>query len=407
MLKTNIDDLGILYAAELKKSVNEHSGCSVSFYIKEQNDNYYAKYSKYVGETLEVENTERLIFVGIITNVKISKAFAALIVTVEASSKSIECDKNKKSRIFQLTEKTYKDILKNIEEGNKHYQIGSDFSEKKAVNTVIQNNETDFSFLKKLAKKLDLKVFVNDTNKNDITICIDENLNSKEQSIAEENVITIDYEISEASEMINCQTNSFIDLGTTVDYRGFSYVVEKVDVKKNNDIEEYHYAFRRRLLKDKKEEFSNEIVPLGRGKVVNNDDPEKLGRIQVEYLDFEDSLDGNREWISYINTFTDKNEGIVLIPGQDEIVECIYVKGKCIAIGCNREVKYGKKCENANARVIASNGVLVELLNDRLKIKNKAFEILVDEEKFNVKGKAELDISNGNITLSAKRVDVK
>jgi hypothetical protein len=32
---------------------------------------------------------------------------------------------------------------------------------------------------------------------------------------------------------------------------------------------------------------------------------------------------------------------------------------------------------------------------------------LVDEEKFNVKGKAELDISNGNITLSAKRVDVK
>lgn len=152
-----IEPYAFLKILELKivKKINDHG----KFYIKgiiseEISDDYVEKTGSYniIKASLK-DDKENIteIFKGIVTNISIDTFNNVRILEIEAQSQTFLMDLEKKSRSFQGEYLTYEEIFNDINKIHNAQMIDYVTNSKTIDNMIVQYNETDWEFLKRLA----------------------------------------------------------------------------------------------------------------------------------------------------------------------------------------------------------------------------------------------------------------
>lgn len=145
---------------EMKSKFNEHTNlimiCEVNAdKYKELKANFYNSKAKF-----KVRNKGENIFDGTLSEVISDKNIDNKVtIRVEAFDNSIFLDENKKSRIYQDKNLTYKNIIDDILKGsNISYVVSKKFNV--AINKVFRQLETDWNFLVRICSNLGEAIFV-------------------------------------------------------------------------------------------------------------------------------------------------------------------------------------------------------------------------------------------------------
>lgn len=156
------------------------------------------------------------------------------------------------------------------------------------------------------------------------------------------------------------------------------------------------------------------------GKVINNNDPKKLGRIKVELagiFDSTDSTGSNLPWVRRLNdTFLcGAGQEFFSVPPIGSYVQVIWPFGDDIA--CYRGLPYGKQNmtnsfteEYPNAWGIANNNGFIFKVNDidgTVMLKTNTAQILIDSKgNITISGE-EIAITGNTITLTSENKNTK
>lgn len=400
---SGLEKVGILRKVKLKKTVNSHSSCEIEM-ILEGTD--YINLKKYVGSEIIVENDERKLMRGKISSFRLKHAFSVSTVVFFADSLSVNADRKKLNRVFQDTKKKNSDIIALLKNERCTFQIiDKGFSCEIQDSVVIQNNETDFQFAKGMTLSKGLYLFVDDISQN-CSINIGSVYSSRVASITDEDMITFDYELTQDTEKIVISSRKFFEFGSKVSLNGYEYLIAGFTLLFENGIETYQYVFLRNtgeLCADK----LNESVILGRGKVISNEDPAHLGRIQVAFLEYEDPQSDNRVWIPYVNNLTEQDCGVMFLPDKDEIVSLYYCNSQCYASGCVREKAFNSQMNEVSVRSIFTRNVKVDISDKKVELSAFDFRIMIDNENALIqKDKVKVSVNSNEILIKNDKSSV-
>ncbi len=144
----------------LKSEINNHSKLNIKFSSQQNQEEFYLRKmdSEDVKISLEVtidEGANKLLFVGYIKEIDFYIYDGALEVEVEADSQSILLDRENKYISYQDLMTTYSDILNQKKDIYSSNDIGIVWEKLNMAQDelIIQYNETDWEFLKRLLKK--------------------------------------------------------------------------------------------------------------------------------------------------------------------------------------------------------------------------------------------------------------
>ena len=158
-LKTNIMNLQEIIDFEMKYEINEHCYCKITGILKEGEQEFFVKHITALSpiEVRIEQDIPMVIFNGIIQKSEIRHIGSVYYLTLNCVSNSFKLDIKKKSRSFQNKNMTYKNIMDKIAS---EYSPSSilDFASngKKIKNMILQYEETDWEFLKRLASRFNV-----------------------------------------------------------------------------------------------------------------------------------------------------------------------------------------------------------------------------------------------------------
>lgn len=137
----------------LNASVNQHAQIEIQGILKNDNKNNYDNKSL-IGEKIQIifdnNGQDEYLFGGVITKILIQKFHDYSTATIEGISSSFQFDLKKNSRSFQDVSMTYSDIMDELSEKNKKI-ICTKGLNTKIVYPIIQYQETDWEFIKRMA----------------------------------------------------------------------------------------------------------------------------------------------------------------------------------------------------------------------------------------------------------------
>ncbi|TYQ16963.1 UNVERIFIED_CONTAM: hypothetical protein Cloal_3553 [Acetivibrio alkalicellulosi] len=146
----------ILYLCQLKihKCLNQHTRVSFTGVIHpDKKDSYVNSVS--VSDTIQVskvDSSEDILFKGIVSNIEINAVRGIHYLKVEAVSATYNLDIKFKRRSFQHKDMTYKDLIKEVIKDHSGTDFIDTVSKGKVLEKfIIQYDETDWEFLKRMA----------------------------------------------------------------------------------------------------------------------------------------------------------------------------------------------------------------------------------------------------------------
>ena len=420
MVLYGFETYGIIKKVHITKKQGSHTIANVEIYVDD--DKKLLMLNKHIGQITRLEDEKQIYLVGRITNISGSVSYNNNLINIEIISNSLQIDKEPKFRVYQSPDKTFNQVIDKISTNNFIIQIlENEIKNKKISNVLLQNNETDFQFLKKVAELAECKLFICDTNKNKALINIGKCINKTPKIINLESIKQINFSMNEEKITVDFLIKEYFDIGQTVTIEGYDYIIDEVQIiEENKEISFYYVASEETFNK-----YSNndmEIASIGLGKIVNNEDPDCLGRIQVELQDVEDCNTGERMWIQYIPNMTEKDNGMIFVPDINEMVNVIFQGGSLFAFGCVRKTKISnfdvnKKILNIKGkRLIFSEDSLklisdkneVLISNDTTSFKNNKCEVVIKDDVTTIKsGDTKINIGDKEIQLLSKdKIDV-
>ena len=133
----------------IQQEINEHSTLYVCGIIKD--DMQVKPVTEMMeGANVKCENDGQTYFNGVLQNVKITCADKVYRLEVQAISNTALLDTAKQRRSFQDNDQTYEEIVKTVIKGQSG-SVAYNASEMKVKNIILQYNETDWAFAKRLA----------------------------------------------------------------------------------------------------------------------------------------------------------------------------------------------------------------------------------------------------------------
>ncbi len=143
---------------KIENSLNEHSKVYISGIISDEMKESYAEKAKTqdIIEVIQVadDSKEELLFKGFVTGIAIKSVRGVYYIEIEGLSNTFQLDIKLKKRSFQNEGMSYKDVVKKI---LSDYE-GADFidtasNDKKIEKFIVQYNETDWEFIKRMASR--------------------------------------------------------------------------------------------------------------------------------------------------------------------------------------------------------------------------------------------------------------
>ncbi len=148
---------------KIVKNLNEHVTFTLSGIVPEELMDQYVEHADeneqievFITNLLEDVYSEReRLFQGTVTNISIKAVHGVRELHIEAQSLTSKMDIEKKQRSFQKTEDTYRDLFNHIASGYAEAKVLDEASNGQYLGELfVQNKETDWEFLKRLASRL-------------------------------------------------------------------------------------------------------------------------------------------------------------------------------------------------------------------------------------------------------------
>lgn len=160
-----------------------------------------------------LEGEETILFRGIISKISLKAEDGIKLLKVWAYSHTYLMDKKKKTRIFQDTNQTFWNITKYVGKENQARVIGTEGKEEKTGKMVVQYQETDWEFLKRMASHLHT-VIVSDCLNGKISFSLGP-VKPKKAEIHDYTFETI-RNIKQSDSSINSESENYIKEGACV-----------------------------------------------------------------------------------------------------------------------------------------------------------------------------------------------
>ena len=288
----NFPKIEYLSAIELVKREGTHSRLNFTAAIAESggDDQFLDRVGKNIALMLDERTT---IFHGRVESVEVERGFSALRVHVKCVSLSIATDEKPKTRIFCNPDKTIADVLdkSKLKLESCGLRLANEVSAQKCERVLLQNQETNFEFIARLAKNFNSRLWVLDTM-SEPEIFLSKCVETSARQIKINRQLTVRRARSEGRAKMFLSSHAYFELGSVVTVETESkdatqYVI--VELRAELSKESCVFAYELDELKPNPpiENIAPNLEKTVRlhAVVKNVDDPKHLGRIQVQFDD--------------------------------------------------------------------------------------------------------------------------
>ncbi|WP_432665101.1 contractile injection system protein, VgrG/Pvc8 family [Wukongibacter baidiensis] len=226
----------------IEREIDNHSRLNLVGMVSEETKERLIEKIGYNSEIGINYEEKKVLFKGSISHVEAITIEGVNYITVEALSASWWLDQKRKKRSFDKEEATYKGVLQEI---GKDYEgfgiIGDNKVDEKIRSYLVQYEETDFEFIKRMASRINLSVIVRDTaNKPQIHIGLSQYSKEidlteapyksgvKVGSYAEANVPKPTIKYDNKLRIYTMEMAEVLAIGQTIHYKQTSYVITKM-----------------------------------------------------------------------------------------------------------------------------------------------------------------------------------
>lgn len=381
----------------VSKAANRHGLCKFKQRLPEKD---LPAYQNSVGKKIGAElDNGRPIFFGEVTDVSIEKTFQGNYVEVTAQSISFKMDELSETRIFQSPEKKFNEILNSSRLDLKGCALVLDekFSSRACPEIILQHDETNFNFIKRLAAWQGRRVWVNDTRQGKCSLkvapCVDDTPNE----ISDEEIIRLKFGRRGSLHTAELVAKKYLELGRVLKLSGspckFLIVAQKI--YQDNGVDRIQFELEEFKISPPKNFPSTAPVKL-KAKVVEVEDNENFGRLRVQF-DIEDK-DAKKFFLPYRTPYS----GIIFMPEVGDVVEVFYSSGECFVDSILRTKTLDDEFKKVTDKYIGNNRKQRIFFREKsLEIKSTDASIFLDDKKII------LSVGENKITLDEQGITIK
>ena len=337
---------------------------------------------------------------------EIENNFGASRIYVTCVSLSIKTDEEFKTRIFHNPDKKISDVLSTsrLSLESADLKLSEKFSALKYSPVILQNQETNFRFISRLAKNFGERLWILDTMQR-TNLLIDSAVNKSARKIEREKILSMRHAKVGKQFKISIKTQKFFDLGQVVTIEGNATEFVIVGVKIRLEHESYfiYYELEENKITPQKISDTPMLAKTFKlhAKIKNTKDPKNLGRVQVIFDDkfVEDMDKKNPLWISYRTPYSGKNGGIVFIPDEGDAVEVFFSNEEIFCMTAIRENPLADECKKVSEKYIGNN------FNQKIFWKEKSLELFSDKYKIIMNDKGiEISVGENSVALTEDEI---
>lgn len=403
----------ILYLANfsVEKSCNEHGICTFSGSI---DDNEADGLMGRVGQAVQVfwheGGKEKCVFGGRVEEVRVSKLLHSSTIEVRAVSLSAVEDEKPCTRIWQNPKKKLGQVLSvsSLALSACDLQLSSELAGCQYALPILQNQESNFSFLQRMAEYMEMPLWVEDTKSGKGAIMLAELLSETNYTVEPDEIIRYTVARRKAGQkFVSITLKRYLPFGSRVRISNDSqeYVVYGLHIDLEHESYEFSYQVRPRL-HWKYRATSNphlEKTIYFTGTVENIHDDKNMGRIQVSFHESEViDMDKDRMWIPYQSPYTGLAGGIVFLPDVGDKVRIIFSNEGIYATAAMRENALADECRKVNEKYIGNNTKQRIFFREKeLMLASDIHTIVLDDKKI------ELSAGESKITLTKERISLQ
>ena len=404
------DDVGYIEELTLTKRTGEHSCCR--FVVKvssEQGAHLIGKFDAPVKVKIGDEINSRLVFHGKVQEILLERGVQCTRIIVTAVSSTVFLlDTEPHTRLWQNPQKNVGDIVQKLSLNG--CQVKLDDALKNAVYEMpfLQNRETEFALLRRLAAYAKLHLWVNDLSADAPQVHIASNLRRDvNEPIASNDIITLQMGRNTHGKVARVVTDRHYHFGSilTLEQEAAKYVVTgwQMQFKQGKDQFTLELTEYKPLSVVKFDLTPLEQPQILRGKIKDNIDPKHLGRVQIE-IDKEcaEDMDSVKTWLNWRTPYAGNESGVVFLPDKGDAADVFFLNGEIYACAALRKRELAAETQNVKDKYIGNN------YQQRIFWKEKSLELMsadskifLDKEKIELTvGQAKISVDKENITLS-------
>ena len=381
---------------KLTKAANQHSICQFKQRVAEEK---FSVYQNAIGKTISVElDSGRPIFFGEVAEVFIEPTYHGSCVEVKAVSASQKTDETKATRIFQSPDKKFQEILnpERLSLKNCSVELDAKLAAKACREIILQDDETKFDFVKRLAAWQGRRVWVRDTWQGQCALKVAPAADETMNKISPEDVISLRIGRRGQLQTAELITRKYFELGRllTLKDNPCKFLIVGLEVYHERDVERIRFDLEE-LTEPKPAEILQTPIAKLKAKVTDINDKENLGQILVQF-EIEDK-DAKKSWLPYRTPYS----GIIFLPELGECVEVFYTRGECYAVSTLRTKTLDSEFQNVVDKFIGNNRKQRIFFREKsLEIKSAETSLFMDEKKIVLRvGENEIIMDGQGITL--------
>lgn len=403
---TGFDDVKRLRTFSLAKRMNHHCECSFSFVSGD-----FERYKGKLGESVRIIEDDRYLMFGAVSSVEFLQGVSEHIITVTVCPVSVRYDEEKKTRVFQKQDQSYKQIVDLVaKELGAQVSVSKEAGEKTAPGPVVQLAETDFAFLVRLAEEGFHTALAAAASEEGFACSIggdDEAI--KELKMEEFYSLRQFWEHGKEGIAFSVSGNSkgqelrqYAEIGRRVSWNGKKYQITDFHVKKKDGVYRFHCIA---VCQGKTDFPRKHLKPayLFHATVEENKDPEHRGRIRLDFSDdlVEDMTKENRMWFDVWTPYLANNGGFVFIPDVRDDVEAFWDGYQFYIVGSRRRKALEERYRNVDLKQIGN------LHQKNICFSKEALELSAKDTKAVLKDDSILlTVPNSEITVTKDEISV-
>ncbi len=278
----------------IKREINEHGTMVVTGKLDLESK---ISEKNYVKEGTQIKlynrNNNEILFQGIMKASKFNTNDDKSDFIFECVTTSFKLDSESNKCLFSDINNTYTDLVKQV--ANKHIGIVLDCRAESEItnNLILQNNETDWEFIKRITNQFHIDLSFSFINGDDKLTIGKPNINN--YVVIDEKVITIRKNFKEKSLECDFKSSKIIELGEIVTYRDIEYFVKSISAELVENEMVFSYTITVENIARQDNAQTKSIYQIVDGKIVDiNED-----KINVELHGLNDSNNNSAIWVPY------------------------------------------------------------------------------------------------------------
>lgn len=426
MKVTRFEQIEKFRSFTLNKCRGKHSVCSFSFVAAR-----FEEYSDLVGNNIDIIDENRVVMHGVISDIAFISGYSENIVEVIIISQSSKEDIKSFIRVFQKEGQTYKEIIDSvIRNMDYEWNVPTSLTEVKLAHPIIQYNETDFAFIRRM---------LHEGYGQDIIVDVENNrnifagyINNTKHEILSKEIVYMSHVLREETDRIEFwvstdtegyELRGYVDVGKQVIWKNINYIITKIEIEKKDSVYRYKCCGEKRKFDKKINKVKTNC--LFKATVVEVEDPNHLGRIRLDFSDvnIEDMTSENKVWVDVLTPYTAGNGGFVFVPEKDDIVKVLWDGFEFSVAGCVRQEALVEKYQDVKLKQIGnlydknicwsdekieftSKEANISLLDDEIHLSIADSDISMTKEKIVIRTNKSIVEVNDNIVAETIKARV-